>query len=69
MKLASLFSGGKDSVYAIHKAKLAGHQVECLITVFPKSSESHLLHHPNLIWTKLQSQSMKIPQLTSSSRF
>ena len=65
MKLASLFSGGKDSVYAVHKAKLAGHQVKCLITVFPKSNESHLLHHPNLIWTKLQSQSMKIPQLTS----
>ena len=66
MKLASLFSGGKDSVYAIHKAKLAGHQIVCLITVFPKSNESHLLHHPNLIWTKLQSKSMKIPQLTSS---
>ena len=30
-----------------------------------KSDESHLLHHPNLVWTKLQSESMKIPQLTS----
>ena len=65
MKLASLFSGGKDSLYAIHKAKCAGHQVQCLITVFPKSNESHLLHHPNLIWTKLQSEAMNIPQLTS----
>ena len=65
MKLASLFSGGKDSLYAIHKAKCVGHQVECLITIFPKSDESHLLHHPNLIWTKLQSESMNVPQLTS----
>ena len=65
MRLASLFSGGKDSLYAIHKAKCAGHKVECLITIFPNSDESHLLHHPNLIWTKLQSESMDIPQLTS----
>ena len=65
MRLASLFSGGKDSLYAIHKAKCVGHEVECLITVFPKSGESHLLHHPNLVWTKLQSESMNIPQLTS----
>ena len=65
MKLASLFSGGKDSLYAIYEAKCAGHQVECLITVFPKSSESTLLHHPNLIWTRLQSKSMNIPQLAS----
>ena len=65
MRLASLFSGGKDSLFAIHKAKSAGHQVDCLITLFPNSNESHLLHHPNLVWTKLQSESMKIPQLTS----
>ena len=65
MRLASLFSGGKDSLYAIHKAKCAGHQIECLITMFPNSDESHLLHHPNLVWTKLQSESMNIPQLTS----
>jgi diphthamide synthase (EF-2-diphthine--ammonia ligase) len=27
MKLASLFSGGKDSTYAIHVAKKQGHEV------------------------------------------
>ena len=27
MKLASLFSGGKDSTYAIHLAKEQGHEV------------------------------------------
>jgi len=64
MKLACLFSGGKDSTYAIHLAKKQGHDVVCLLTIFTKSEESHLLHHPNLKWTKLQSESMKIPQLT-----
>jgi predicted ATP pyrophosphatase (TIGR00289 family) len=37
------------------------------LSIFPKSEESHLLHHPNLKWTKLQSVSMKIPQLIISS--
>ena len=67
MKLASLFSGGKDSTYAIYMAQKQGHQVTCLLSVFTKSEESHLLHHPNLQWTKLQSESMKIPQLTIKS--
>ena len=67
MKLASLFSGGKDSTYAIYVAKKQGHDVKCLLSVFPKSDESHLLHHPNMKWTKLQSESMNIPQLTITS--
>jgi len=67
MNLGSLFSGGKDSTYAIYMAQKQGHQVTCLLSVFTKSEESHLLHHPNLQWTKLQSESMKIPQLTIKS--
>ncbi len=67
MKLASLFSGGKDSAYAIYVAKKQGHEIKCLLSVFPKSDESHLLHHPNIQWTKLQSESMNIPQLTITS--
>ena len=67
MKLASLFSGGKDSTYAIYVAKKQGHDIKCLLSVFPKSDESHLLHHPNMKWTKLQSESMNIPQLTIAS--
>ena len=64
MKLACLFSGGKDSTYAIHLAKKQGHEILCLVSIFAKSEESHLLHHPNLTWTKLQSISMNIPQIT-----
>ena len=67
MKLAALFSGGKDSTYSIFLAKKQGHEIKCLLSVFPKSDESHLLHHPNLQWTHLQSKSMQIPQLTIKS--
>jgi len=67
MKLAALFSGGKDSTYSIYLAKKQGHEIKCLLSVFPQSDESHLLHHPNLKWTKLQSESMSIPQITIQS--
>ena len=67
MKLGSLFSGGKDSTYAIYVAQKQGHEIVCLLSAFTKSEESHLLHHPNLKWTKLQSESMHIPQLTIHS--
>jgi len=67
MKLASLFSGGKDSTFAIYLAQKQGYDIVCLLSIFPKSDESHLLHHPNMQWTKLQSESMNIPQLSSLS--
>ncbi|MDH3678203.1 MAG: diphthine--ammonia ligase [Nitrosopumilus sp.] len=67
MKLATLFSGGKDSTYSIYLAKLQGHDIRCLVTILPKSDESHLLHYPNLKWTGLQSKSMKIPQVIIDS--
>tara|TARA_X000000368_G_scaffold61021_1_gene43034 strand:+ start:1743 stop:1886 length:144 start_codon:yes stop_codon:yes gene_type:complete len=43
MKLAALFSGGKDSTYAIHLAKKLSHSVDVLLTLYPHSDESHLL--------------------------
>ena len=66
MKLAALFSGGKDSTYSIYQVKQMGHDVKCLVTVFPKSSNSHLLHFSTIELTKLQSKTLKIPQITST---
>lgn len=64
MKVAVLFSGGKDSTYSIYQAKKEGHKVVCLVTIFPQSAESELLHYPNIQFTKLQSESMHIPQIS-----
>jgi len=66
MKLAVLFSGGKDSTYSIYKVKKMGHDVKCLVTVFPKSSNSHLLHFSTIELTKLQSQTLEIPHIIST---
>jgi len=42
-----------------------GHDIKCLITLFPKSPNSHLLHFPNIKLTKLQSETMNIPHLVT----
>jgi len=67
LKLASLFSGGKDSTYAIYKARKEGHDIECLVSIFPQSEESHLLHYPNIATTSIQAKAMKIPQIISQT--
>ena len=67
MKIASLFSGGKDSTFATYFMQKQGHDVAVLLTIFPHSAESHLLHHPNMQYTRLQAESMKIPQLIAKS--
>ena len=66
LKLGALFSGGKDSTFAIYQAQLGGHEVVCLITMFPRSEESNLLHYPNISATALQAQAMGIPQVVTS---
>jgi len=64
MILAALFSGGKDSTYSIYKAQKLGHEIKCLVTLFPKSDDSHLLHYSNIGLSQLQSKSMGIQHLT-----
>jgi len=66
MKVAVLFSGGKDSTYSIYRVKQMGHDVKCLVTIFPKSSNSHLLHFSTIESTKLQSKALEIPQIIST---
>ena len=66
MKVAALFSGGKDSTYSIYKVKQMGHDVKCLVTIFPKSSNSHLLHFSAIESTELQSKTLEIPQIIST---
>ena len=63
MRLAALYSGGKDSTYSIYKVREMGHSVECLITMHPAADDSALFHYPNSWVTEYQSRSMQIPVL------
>jgi diphthine-ammonia ligase len=61
-KVACLFSGGKDSVFAAFWALYNGWD-PVLVTVFPEPY-SMMFHHPNAEWTKLQAEAMGLEQIT-----
>ncbi len=63
MRVAVLFSGGKDSTFALHWAFEKGFDVACLITLEPERSDSWMFHYPNVDVTKLQAEALGIPQL------
>lgn len=61
MKVSALFSGGKDSAYALYLVQQQGWEVVSLLTVIPKASDSYMFHYPNIRWTKLQAEALGIP--------
>jgi ABC transporter with metal-binding/Fe-S-binding domain ATP-binding protein len=48
MRLASLFSGGKDSTYAAYLASQSGDKIVCLVTVRSKREDSWMFHTVNV---------------------
>ncbi|MFH0752547.1 MAG: diphthine--ammonia ligase [archaeon] len=60
MKLGALFSGGKDSAYAMFKA-MGKHEIVCLITMVSKNDESYMFHVPNIHLTEMQAEAMNLP--------
>ncbi|HJS82717.1 MAG TPA: diphthine--ammonia ligase [Nitrososphaera sp.] len=65
MRLACLFSGGKDSTYSVLKAKEMGHETVCLITMHPPADDSLVFHYPNSRITRHLAESMQIPLVES----
>jgi ABC transporter with metal-binding/Fe-S-binding domain ATP-binding protein len=63
MKIGVLFSGGKDSTLALHKAA-EKEQVTCLITLRSKNPESYMFHTPNIEITELQALALNLPLVT-----
>ena len=60
MRLAVLFSGGKDSTLALLKAA-EKEEVVCLITIVSKNKESYMFHTPNIWITRLQAEAIGLP--------
>ncbi len=61
VRLAALYSGGKDSTFAIFRAKKMKHEIACLITMHPVADDSLLFHYPNSWITKYLAEAMRIP--------
>src|SRR5207244_9463686 len=62
MKVAALFSGGKDSTYAAYLAKRRD-SLECLVTLSPLREDPYMFHYPNVWATRLQAEAMGVPQI------
>ena len=62
MKLAVLFSGGKDSYLALQYASI-DHEISCLLTLESRREDSWMFHTPAIEWTQLQAEAMEIEHL------
>ena len=60
MKVCVLFSGGKDSTYALMKA-MEKEEVVCLVSIVSGNRESYMFHTPNIGMTDLQARAIGIP--------
>src|SRR5207244_11267127 len=61
LKLAALYSGGKDSTFSIFRVKQLGHEVVSLLTMRPMADDSPLFHNPNTWITQYLADAMQIP--------
>ncbi|MDI6897582.1 diphthine--ammonia ligase [Methanocella conradii] len=67
MRVAALFSGGKDSSYALFCAQHYGWDVTCLVSVFSASQASYMYHVPAIELTRLAAESIGIPLVEASA--
>jgi diphthine-ammonia ligase len=61
LRLASLYSGGKDSNYSIFEINRLRHDVVCLISIISEISDSLLFHFPNIQLTRVLAQAIDLP--------
>ncbi|WP_297503473.1 TIGR00289 family protein [Thermococcus sp.] len=60
MRVAVLYSGGKDSNYALYWALEQGFEVKYLVSMVSESDESYMYHVPNIHLTELQARAIGI---------
>lgn len=61
MRVAALFSGGKDSVFALYIAQQYGWEVTHLVTLLPDKPDSWMFHSINIQHTDKLAQALGIP--------
>lgn len=67
MRLASLFTGGKDSTYATRLAAEDGDEVAYLITMHPRRGDSWMFHTVNIRLAGMVAEAFSIEQVTAST--
>ena len=61
MKVAALFSGGKDSVFAVYIARQHGWDITHLVTLLPENKDSWMFHSINIHLTEKLAEAIGIP--------
>jgi len=61
MRVAALFSGGKDSVFAVYITKQYGWEVTSLVSLLPEQPDSWMFHSINIHLTDLLAEALDIP--------
>ena len=61
MKVGVLFSGGKDSTFAMYWAEQQGWDLRCLISLNSKNKHSFMFHTPNINLAKVQAECLDLP--------
>ncbi|MEM2146663.1 MAG: hypothetical protein QW279_14975, partial [Candidatus Jordarchaeaceae archaeon] len=67
MKVAVLFSGGKDSSYAVQWCIDQSYKIVALVSIFPERSDSYMYHTPNIELTCIQAKATGFPHITRRS--
>jgi diphthine-ammonia ligase len=61
MRVAALFSGGKDSVFSLYIAQQYGWEVSSLVSILPQKPDSWMFHSINIHHTDLLAKALNIP--------
>ena len=67
MNVIVLFSGGKDSCFALWHVLHQGWNVASLVTVHPTNPNSYMFHYPNVQWTRLQAEALQLDMTVCKS--
>jgi diphthine-ammonia ligase len=67
MRVAVLFSGGKDSALALYDSIQKGMEVKYLVSIFSKNPESYMFHYPNMSMAIMLSLSCGIRLVTKKT--
>jgi diphthine-ammonia ligase len=68
MKVAALFSGGKDSVFSVFIAQQYGWDVTSLVTLESAQPDSWMFHSINVHLTSLLAEALNVPLIRKSTK-
>ncbi len=68
MKVAALFSGGKDSVFALYIAQQYGWDITHLVSILSENKDSWMYHSVNIHLTKILAEAINIPLVTQTTK-